>query len=59
MTEELDPFDWVLAEALGRGVEEMRATISNPEYHSWRAFYVWRAAQRELAMKEAQSGRRR
>lgn len=57
MTEELDPFDWVLAEALGRGVDEMRATISNPEYHSWRAFYVYRAEMQKLARAEAKRGR--
>jgi len=51
MTDELDPFDWVLAEALGMTVERLRSTMSNPEYHSWRAFYVYRAAQQELAAK--------
>jgi hypothetical protein len=57
MTEELDPFDWALAEGLGMTVERMRAEMSNPEWHSWRAFYVYRAAQRELANKEATRGR--
>jgi hypothetical protein len=57
MTEELDTFDWLLAEGLGMTVERMRAEMSNPEYHSWRAFYVYRAAQRELANKEASRGR--
>ena len=52
MTEELDPFDWALAEALGMTVERMRAEMSNPEYHSWRAFFVWRAAQQKLARSQ-------
>jgi hypothetical protein len=52
MTGELDPFDFALAAALGRTVEEMRATVSNGEYHAWQAYYTWLAAQRELATKE-------
>lgn len=49
MTEELDPFDWMLAEALGMTVERMQSEMSNLEWHSWRAFYVYREAQRKLA----------
>lgn len=48
----LDPFDYELALELKIGtVEEMRDRMSNREYLIWRAFYVWRNAQRELNMK--------
>jgi len=57
--EELDPFDFSLAEALGMTVETMRATISNREYLEWRAYSVWRNAQQELALKAAKAGRGR
>lgn len=46
---DLDPFDFDLAERLGMTVERMREEMSNAEYLQWRAFTVWRNAQRELA----------
>lgn len=60
-TEELDPFPFTLAKALGMTVETMLTGVPTPlsmrEYLSWRAYYVWRNAQEELAMKEATGGR--
>ncbi len=56
MTGALDPFEFVLAEALGMTVADLRDRMSNDEYLSWRAFYAWRAAQRELAALEAAGG---
>ncbi len=53
MEGELDPFDFLLAEALGMTVAEIRDRMSNAEYIEWRAFYTYRAAMRELANKEA------
>lgn len=38
-------------------VEQMRETMTNKEYLEWRAFTVWRNAQRELATKQMQAGR--
>lgn len=57
MEEELDPFDFSLAEALGMTVEHLRQTMSNREYLEWRAFTVWRNAKIELATKEARHAR--
>ena len=46
----MDPFDFILAEALGMTVAAMRA-MGNDEYLAWRAFYTWRKAMRELEAK--------
>jgi hypothetical protein len=51
MEDELDPFDFILAERLGMTVKAMRDTMPNNEYLQWRAFHVYRAAQVELATK--------
>jgi hypothetical protein len=51
MEEELDPFDYQLAENLGMTVEQVRQ-MPNREYAAWQAFYVWRHARRELEAKE-------
>lgn len=48
MLEQLDPFDYDLADLQGRTVAEMRATIGNDEYLQRRALAVYRAAQAEL-----------
>ena len=53
MLGEMDPFEFALAEKLGRSVEELKATVSAGELVRWRAFWVWRAAQVEHAQKEA------
>jgi hypothetical protein len=37
-------------------VEQMRATVSNTEYHQWRAFYTWRNEMEKLEL--AKVGRR-
>ncbi|MEA2538469.1 MAG: hypothetical protein QOF11_2703 [Chloroflexota bacterium] len=52
MEEELDSFDFVLAEALHMTVARMNDEMPNNEYIAWRAFYVYREAQLELARKE-------
>lgn len=57
MEGELDPFDFVLAEGLGMTLNELWTRMPNNEYHAWRAFYVWRHAQQELAAKAAKQGR--
>lgn len=44
----LDPFDFALAEQLGMTVQQMNDQLSNDEYLSWRAFYVYRNAMKEL-----------
>lgn len=48
MLDELDPFDFALAEALGMTVEYMQEHISNQEYLKWRAFYVYRDEMRKM-----------
>jgi hypothetical protein len=50
MEGEMDPFDFTLAEALGRTVDEL-GSMPHVEYLKWRAYYVWREAQRELERK--------
>lgn len=52
MEEELDPFDFVLAENLGMTIEELHARMSNREYLAWRAFAVYRNAMREMEAKK-------
>jgi hypothetical protein len=54
MEGERDPFDYLLAEALGgMTVAEMRDRMSNHEYLEWRAFFKYRAAQQKLAADTA------
>jgi hypothetical protein len=47
MEEEMDPFDFVLAERLHLTLAQVGA-MSNNEYLRWRAFYVYRDAMAEL-----------
>ena len=47
MEGELDPFDFMLAERLGKTLAEIGA-MSNNEYLRWRAFHVWRQAMAEM-----------
>jgi hypothetical protein len=49
MEEEMDPFDFVLAERLRMSIRAMRETLGNDEYLAWRAFHVYREAMLELA----------
>lgn len=48
MEGELDPFPFILAEALHMTVGELLARMSNAEYVQWGAFYVYRKAMAEL-----------
>jgi len=50
MEGQLDPFDFVLAEALGLSLSEVRA-LPNAEHVEWRAFYKYREAMREFKSK--------
>jgi hypothetical protein len=43
-----DPFDFMLAETLCMTVDHMETIMTNDEYLWWRAFNVWRNAQKEL-----------
>lgn len=47
MDDELDPFPFVLGEALGMTIAQIDS-MSNAEYLAWRAFHVWRNAMAEL-----------
>jgi hypothetical protein len=49
----LEPFDFVLAEALHMTTEELRDRMSNQEYVQWAAFYTWRQKQRDQAARMA------
>jgi hypothetical protein len=51
MEGEMDPFPFMLAEALGKTLIEID-DMSLREYIGWQAFYVWRDAQRELSEKK-------
>lgn len=44
---ELDPFDFVLAERLGKTLAEI-GEMSNNEWLRWRAWYVYRQAMSEM-----------
>lgn len=48
MQDEIDPFDFVLAEALGKSLAWV-GELSNLEVVKWKAFYVYRAAMRKEA----------
>lgn len=46
-----DPFDFILAEALGMSLGQVRA-LPNSEIVEWSAFYKWRHAMQELEAKK-------
>ena len=48
----MDPFDFLLAEGLGKTLTELDE-MPYREYLAWRAFYVYRNAQQELARVKA------
>lgn len=50
MTDELDPFPFVLAEKLHMTLADMDR-MPYAEYLAWRAFHNWRAAMAELEAK--------
>lgn len=52
MEEDLDPFEFVLAENLHMTVAQLREQISTHEYVQWQAFYVYRKAMTDLESKE-------
>ena len=47
MLEEIDSFDYVLAESLGKHLHEIRA-LPNSEVVEWRAFFTYRQAMEEI-----------
>ena len=47
MEGDLDPFEFVLAERLGKSLEEVRA-MPNADFVAWRAFYVYRDSMAEM-----------
>jgi hypothetical protein len=49
----LDAFEFVLADRLKMTVEELRQTVSNREFHQWRAFYAYRRSLEELEIAKA------
>jgi hypothetical protein len=53
MDEEIDAFDFTLAERLGMTVAEMNERMTNIEYIAWRARENWRNAMAELERKAA------
>ena len=61
MEEELDVFDFQLAESLNMTVRDMNERMGNDEYLMWRAYHVWHNAEIKLAADkaraEAKSGR--
>lgn len=48
MEGDLDVFDFQLAENLHMSLEQV-GNLSNREHIAWRAFYVYRAAMRDMA----------
>jgi hypothetical protein len=51
----LDPFDFYLASELGLTIYELHSRMGNDEYLKWRAFFVYRNAQHDLAVKAAEA----
>lgn len=56
MMGQLDPFDFALAAELGMTLQDIHDRMPLDEYLKWRAWYVYRAEQRDLAMREAGRG---
>lgn len=52
MTGEVDTLDFLVAEALGRTLEEVRA-LPQYEMTEWKAFYTYRAAMTDYARDNA------
>ena len=48
MTEDADPYEYILAERLGMTRGELLQRMSNDEYVWWQAFDVYREAMRKL-----------
>lgn len=48
----IDPFDFVLAEKLGRTVAEIHAEMSMAEWVAWSRFYAVRRQAEELAARK-------
>jgi len=57
MEGDLDPFDYMLASELGMTIKDMHDAMPNNEYLSWRAFFTYRTAMQDLALKEQRRGR--
>jgi hypothetical protein len=53
MEDEIDPFDFVLAERLHMTIAGL-GDMTNAEYLAWRAFTNYRTAMAELEAKEPQ-----
>lgn len=53
MEDDLDAFDFILAEKLRMTVEQMRGVMANAEYVQWRAFYAYRNAMAKLELDKA------
>jgi hypothetical protein len=53
MEEEIDAFDYALAERLGMTVRELHERMDNIEYLAWRARENWRSAMAKLERQEA------
>lgn len=49
----MDPFEFILAEALGLTLSQVRA-LPNAEFMEWRAFWVWRQAMEDFEARRAQ-----
>lgn len=54
MTQTLDTIDFVLAEKLGKSLNEIRSLPAS-EVEEWRAFYAYRSAMQELQDKKAEN----
>lgn len=52
MLEEIDAFDFVLAEKLSMTVDELHDRMTNSEFLKWRAFYTYKAAMLDLETKK-------
>jgi hypothetical protein len=52
MLEELDAFDFALAEKLGMTIGEMHERMSNQEFVMWRAFWVYRHEMQQMELDE-------
>jgi hypothetical protein len=56
MTGEADAGEFVLAERLGRTVEELRQSMTHEEFVRWQAFFVYRHAMDQSQWKEKAHG---
>lgn len=59
MEDEVDPFEFTLARALGMTRDELRERMSNHEYMAWSAFYKYESVMMDYALEKGKKRKRK